>query len=350
MWDHFENRVVQPNLTHQELKLGIPCLQIEFKVLAVDTHDLIWFVFRRVNPDWLVHLVVNSVRVQVTHLIKVFFIDSHFLGLLVIIIFTVTLNSLGPRLLIVHFRKLRRVLLIFLARIVVVARHLQHHSSEARLSPSQIATRELASIVWASFVHIKLLRIIWLRVGTLVELGLIRATSVAWQVCLLLVCMLETLKWREIGRARSTEQALPWNNLSWGCLHVYVTIEALSILKSKLNLLTMADSNIIIFLILRLSRWLHPMIVVTHEYNWSQEVIHSHFLLYVISDTDIPDLRSRVFECRGRILVVRIGFLRVSLGLAIVELVNFELWHFEFRCALPSYPQRCDGLIWFPFA
>ena len=87
----------------------------------------------------------------------------------------------------------------------------------------------------------------------------------------------------------------------------------------------MADSNVIIFLILRLSRWLHPMIVIAHEYNWSQKVIHSHFLLYVISDTDIPDLRSRVFECRGRILVVRIGFLRVSLGLAIVELVDFEL-------------------------
>jgi hypothetical protein len=57
----------------------------------------------------------------------------------------------------------------------------------------------------------------------------------------------------------------------------------------------MADSEIKIFLILRLSWWLHPMIVVAHEYYWSQEIIHSHFLLYVISDTDISDLRSLVF-------------------------------------------------------
>jgi len=57
----------------------------------------------------------------------------------------------------------------------------------------------------------------------------------------------------------------------------------------------MPYSEVIIFLVLRLSSgWLHPMIVVTHEYYWSQEVIHSNFLLYVISDTDIPDLRSLV--------------------------------------------------------
>jgi hypothetical protein len=106
----------------------------------------------------------------------------------------------------------------------------------------------------------------------------------------------------------------------------------------------MPYSEIIILLILRLCGWLHPMIVVTHEYYWSQEVIHSHFLLYVISDTDISDLRSLFVEWRRRVLVVRIHFRGISLDLAIVELVDFKLGHFEFSCGLPSYPQRCDGL------
>jgi hypothetical protein len=57
----------------------------------------------------------------------------------------------------------------------------------------------------------------------------------------------------------------------------------------------MPYSEVIIFLVLRLSSgWLHTMIVVANEYYWSQEVIHSNFLLYVISDTNIPDLRSLV--------------------------------------------------------
>jgi hypothetical protein len=57
----------------------------------------------------------------------------------------------------------------------------------------------------------------------------------------------------------------------------------------------MTYSEVIILLVLRLSSgWLQPMIIVTHEYYWSQKVIHSNFLLYVISDADIPDLRSLV--------------------------------------------------------
>ena len=108
----------------------------------------------------------------------------------------------------------------------------------------------------------------------------------------------------------------------------------------------MPYSEIIIFLILRLSGWLHPMIVVAHEYYWSQEVIHSHFLLNVISDTDIPDLRSLIVECRRGILTVWIHIRLISSLdlLAIIDLVDFKLRHFEFSCSLPSYPQRCDGL------